>query len=167
MNLETNRLTIILLSAQQLKLLTNDTAQFEEELNCKYCGEKLEGILLEIFKGQAEIVEKNSENYLWHTFWFFKLKDEEKFIGSAAFKNAPDNDGQVEIGYGINEIFQNRGYTTEAVNAMCNWVLDQPSICKVIAETQKDNIESQRVLEKCNMKKFKETDECYWWELGK
>lgn len=73
----------------------------------------------------------------------------------------------MEIGYGINNSFENLGYTTEAVNAMCKWALKQPSVTKIIAETEKTNIPSQRVLKKCNMKMYKETENCYWWELPK
>jgi RimJ/RimL family protein N-acetyltransferase len=50
---------------------------------------------------------------------------------------------------------------------MCNWALQQSCVTKVVAETEKDNIPSQKVLKKCNMKIFKETKECFWWELGK
>jgi ribosomal-protein-alanine N-acetyltransferase len=165
MILETDRLEIIPLNGHQLKLLTEDMNQFEQEMNCQYCGEEMEGMILEFFKGQIEAVQKNSENYFWHTFWLFKLKNEGKFIGSACFKNAPYDNGQVEIGYGINKNFQNLGYTTEAVNALCKWALNQPYVTRLVAETEKDNIPSQRVLKKCNMKLFKETEECFWWEL--
>lgn len=165
MILETDRLEIIPLNGHQLKLITEDIIQFEKEVNCQYCGEEMEGIILQIFKGQIEVVQRNSENYFWYTFWLLKLKNEGKFIGSACFKNAPDNNRQVEIGYGINKNFKNSGYTTEAVNAMCKWALKQPSVTKIVAETEKDNIPSQRVLKKCNMKMFMETEKCFWWEL--
>lgn len=167
MKLETNRLDIIPLSAHQLKLLTEDIERFEQELKCQYCGEDMEGFILQLFKGQIEVVQKHSENYLWHTFWLFRLKNENKFIGSACFKNAPSDNSEVEIGYGINKNFENKGYTTEAIKAMCEWALSQPFVTKIIAETDKVNIPSQRVLRKCNMEIYKETDECYWWQLTK
>lgn len=165
MKLETERLEIIPLNYNQLNLLTENVIQFERELNCKYCGEEMEGIIADIFKAQIQLVQKNSKNYFWYTFWLFKIKNEGKFIGSACFKNSPDDNDQVEIGYGTNKEFQNYGYTTEAVNAMCEWALKQPSVSKVVAETEKDNIPSQKVLKKCNMEIFKETEECYWWQL--
>lgn len=166
MILETDRLQIIPLNGPQLKLITEDIIQFENELNCQYCGEEMDGEILQIFKGQIEVIENDSKNYIWHTFWLFKLKNEEKFIGSACFKNAPDDKGQVEIGYGINKRYENLGYTTEAVNSMCEWALKQPSVTKIIAETEKENIASQKILKKCNMKMFKETEDYYWWELS-
>lgn len=165
MKLETDRLEIIPLNADQLRLVTDNMIQFEQSMDCQYCGEAMEGIILRIFKGQIEAVLKNCQDYLWHTFWLFKLKHEEKFIGSACFKNSPKAHGEVEIGYGINQKFGNFGYTTEAVNAMCEWALKQPMVTKITAETDKENIPSQRVLQKCNMKMFKETEKHYWYEL--
>lgn len=50
---------------------------------------------------------------------------------------------------------------------MCEWALKQPSVIKIVAETEKENVPSQRVLKKCNMKIYKEIEECYWWELTK
>lgn len=53
------------------------------------------------------------------------------------------------------------------MNAMDEWALKQPSVIKTVAETEKENVPSQRVLKKCNMKIYKEIEECYWWELTK
>ena len=167
MKLETNRLEIVPLNSHELKLITENINEFEKELNCKYCGEEMDWIILKIFKSQIPLVQNNSEDYLWHTFWLFKLKNEEKFIGSACFKSIPDVNGEVEIGYGINENYKSNGYTTEAVTAMCKWALKHSSVTKVLAETEKNNIQSQRVLEKCDMKIFKETEDYYWWSLTK
>lgn len=125
----------------------------------------MKGIMLEIFRGQVKAIRNNNKDYLWHTVWLFKLKKDNKFIGSACFKNAPDEKKQVEIGYGINSIFSNLGYTTEAIGAICKWALDQPTVEAIVAETEKNNIPSQKVLKKCDMKIFKETKDCYWWIL--
>lgn len=41
----------------------------------------------------------------------------------------------------------------------------QDGINSVIAETEKDNYASQRVLLKCNMVKYHESDTGFWWRL--
>jgi len=48
-------------------------------------------------------------------------------------------DGSVEIGYGISEENQGNGYAIEAVDAVTAWALNQPSICRVEAETEPGN----------------------------
>jgi RimJ/RimL family protein N-acetyltransferase len=62
-------------------------------------------------------------------------------------KNRP-NAGFVEIGYGINPGYQNRGYATEMTQALTRWMLSQPEVSRVTAECRTDNYGSMRVLEK-------------------
>ena len=53
------------------------------------------------------------------------------------------------IGYGIDEEYQGHGYATEAVKAAVKWAFSKPEVNAVEAETDPDNIASQKVLEKC------------------
>ena len=69
-------------------------------------------------------------------------------IGDLCFKGL-NEDGSVEIGYGITEENQGKGYATEAVEAVIAWALNQSGVRQVEAETERDNKKSQRVLEKC------------------
>lgn len=59
-------------------------------------------------------------------------------------------DGVATIGYGINPTYQNRGYATEMVQALTNWILTQPMVSRVTAECRTDNNASIRVLEKAH-----------------
>lgn len=69
-------------------------------------------------------------------------------IGDAGFKGAPDDCGSCEIGYSIIPTFRRRGYATEAVGAILNWVRQIPEIRTIRAEALESNPSSQRVLEK-------------------
>ena len=83
----------------------------------------------------------------WYAIWMIELKNG-TFIGDLCFKGVRV-DGAVEIGYGLLEEFQGHGYATEAVGAAVEWALKQPGVTCVDAETEPDNVASQRVLEKC------------------
>ena len=90
------------------------------------------------------------ENYIWYTLWFMELKDSEnEIIGTLSFKGIDDK-GIVEIGYGINEGYENKGYMTEAVRAIVKWASEQPNVKQIEAEAEENNYASIRVLEKCN-----------------
>ena len=90
------------------------------------------------------------ENYIWYTLWFMELKDlENEIIGTLSFKGIDDK-GIVEIGYGINEGYENKGYMTEAVTAMAKWASLQPNVNHIESEAEESNIASIRVLEKSN-----------------
>ncbi len=67
-------------------------------------------------------------------------------VGGVCFKGAPDADGRVEIGYGIDEAYRRKGYASEAVAAVTAWALAEPDIQCVCAQTLADNAASQGVL---------------------
>lgn len=91
---------------------------------------------------------KNPEQYLWYTVWMMQLKDGNKpFVGDLCFKGL-DKTGTVEIGYGIYPAYEGRGLTTEAVIAMTKWAAEQPGVLHIEAETDPENIASQKVLQK-------------------
>ena len=164
MMIQTERLELIPLNPRQLKLWATDVRALEKELACSYQGEPLEGFFLDIVKMQLKVTEKDPQNYLWHSFWLLIRKEDRVVTGSADFKDIPNHDGEVEIGYGLGKAFEHNGYMTEAVNAMCTWALKQNGVSHIIAETELDGFSSQRILACCGFKKYKEGDSC-WWRL--
>lgn len=72
---------------------------------------------------------------------------EQAAVGQMGCKGLPEH-GSVEIGYGINPSYQNRGYATEMVQRLSAWALTQPAVQRVTAECRTDNYGSIRVLEK-------------------
>jgi RimJ/RimL family protein N-acetyltransferase len=53
---------------------------------------------------------------------------------------------------------------TESVKTFCEWALANKNVEIVIAETEIENAASQKVLERCGFKKYKE-GETAWWKL--
>ena len=82
----------------------------------------------------------------WYAMWMIELRDG-THIGELCFRGVSP-DGAVEIGYGIDERYQDRGYATEAVSAVTAWAAQQGGITRVEAEAEDENIASLRVLEK-------------------
>jgi ribosomal-protein-alanine N-acetyltransferase len=165
MIIETERLKLAALNAEQLALWTEDLAKLEAELCCKYLAEPLEGHFLDIIKSQAKITAEDPQNYPWHGFWWIIDKESGKVVGSSDFKDLPDEHGDTEIGYGLGKQFEHRGYMTETVSAMCSWAFEHGA-ARVIAETEKWNEPSQAVLKRCGFTKYSE-DETMWWEKKK
>jgi ribosomal-protein-alanine N-acetyltransferase len=58
---------------------------------------------------------------------------------------------KVGIGYAIARAHWGKGYVPEATRAIIDWAFQQPSIYRVYATTDVENIASQRVLEKVGM----------------
>ena len=97
----------------------------------------------EMLRGALE----HPDRWEWYAIWLIERQDGAR-VGDLCFKGL-NGDGSVEIGYGILEEYRGRGYATEAVGAAVDWALHRPGVRRVEAETEPDNKESQRVLEKC------------------
>lgn len=162
--IETERLELIPLRHEYLRLWVENISELEKKLVCFYKAEPIEGLFLDIVKGQLEKTVKDSEHYYWHSFWFLIRKSDRIVVGSADFKGLPNSDGEVEIGYGLGKKYEHNGYMTEAVMAMCHWALRQDGVTRVIAETELEGTASQKILERCGFVKYRQGN-TLWWRL--
>lgn len=67
-------------------------------------------------------------------------------VGGIGFKGQPDN-GSVEIGYGLVPSARGNGYAPEAAQALVA-LARQQGLSLIVADTEADNIASQRTLER-------------------
>lgn len=107
---------------------------------------------------------KDPSLFTWGS-WLIVRKCDGKVIGDGGFKGKPNGRHQVELGYGLLEQYWNRGYGTEAMNALIEWALANEEVKKIIAVTDRYNDASIRVLEKVNMTRTKEVDSFIYWEI--
>lgn len=84
--------------------------------------------------------------------WAVVLKDEGKVIGYAGFKYL-DKTPEVELLYGIDKPYWNKGYTTEAGHACLRYVFEKTDLKRIVAVAEPENIGSWRVMEKLGMKR--------------
>jgi RimJ/RimL family protein N-acetyltransferase len=68
-------------------------------------------------------------------------------VGTAGFYGPPDAAGEVTIGYGMVEPEWGRGYGTQAVAGLIE-ICREHGVTAINADTDLDNVGSQRVLEK-------------------
>ncbi len=97
-------------------------------------------------------------NPLFYTMWIVIEKNVKAIIGGICFHGEPDHSGEVEIGYGTDEEYRNRGYMSETIAGLLHWAGGQKSINTIKAETDKVNVASVRVLEKNNFVVTGQTD---------
>ena len=84
----------------------------------------------------------------WYAIWNIELSDGSGTpVGKLSFRGLGE-DGVLEIGYGMNEGFEGRGYMTEAVSAVVRWAAARDGVKLIEAETEESNAASKRVLEK-------------------
>jgi RimJ/RimL family protein N-acetyltransferase len=81
--------------------------------------------------------------------WFVRqivLKQSREIIGSTSFHGAPDENGMVEIGLGIEPEFHNQGFAKEALMAMWSWAINQPGVKSFRYTVSPDNAPSIKVI---------------------
>ncbi|GAA1959710.1 GNAT family N-acetyltransferase [Kitasatospora viridis] len=91
-----------------------------------------------------------------------------KVIGTAGFFGPPDAEGAVTIGYGMVEPEWGQGYGTEAVAGLIAVCRAHGGVTSINADTDLDNVGSQRVLQKNGFTRTHVTDaqEFYTLRLG-
>ncbi|WP_075979929.1 GNAT family N-acetyltransferase [Bacillus massilinigeriensis] len=163
--LNTGRLRLIPLSADNLKLLIDNPKEMEIRLSLSESNRFLSPELIHAMEIRLSKLLGDEENYIWYTNWVIVSKDKNCNVGGIMLKGLPNENGEVIIGYYTFPEYQGNGYMTETIINMKNWLLNQSDVMYVIADTDKDNIPSHRVLEKSGAKMFKETDELYFWRF--
>ena len=163
--LNTERLRLIPLSAENLRLLIDNPKIMELRLSLIESDKFLSPELKQAMEIRLSKLLADEENYIWYTNWLIVSKDKNCTVGGIMLKGLPNENGEIVIGYYTLTEYQGNGYMTETINNMKNWLLNQSNVMHVIADTEKDNIPSHRVLEKSGAEMYKETDELYFWRF--
>lgn len=102
----------------------------------------------------------------WFTYWLIVIMAKPAGAGFIGFKGLPDENGKVEIGYGIDAVYRNQGYMTEALNALTEWAFRHPE-CRALTATAVFNPASERVLQKSGWQKVRQAEQSSDWEIDK
>ena len=164
--LETKRLILRPLTYEQLVKYIKCDNSLELELDLNETSRTISPELKEALEQTIlPNVADKTKNYLYSTLWTAISKTENKMIGDLCIVGEPNADGEIEIGYGTYDEFQNRGFMTEIVSAIVEWTKTQPIVKSIIASTDKTNTASFKVLEKNYFTKIGETETLFNWKL--
>lgn len=162
--IQTERLTLLPLNPAQLGHYLYRPSQLEAALHVKLSRSILSDPVPKAIRSKIRNTTSVAlADLFWNTYWLVIMGNISFGAGLIGYKGAPDQDGTVEIGYGIDPDFRRQGFTTEAVEALTGWALDQPGCQAVTARTEKDNIASIRVLEKLHFSMVREADGELCW----
>jgi ribosomal-protein-alanine N-acetyltransferase len=164
--IETKRLILKPLTYEQLLKYIKCDNSLELELNLNKTSRTISPELKEAFEESIlPNVADPSKNYLYSTLWTAISKIDNKMVGDLCIVGEPNADGEIEIGYGTYDEFQNKGFMTEAVSGIIEWAKTQAEIKAIIASTEKTNTASFKVLEKNSFLKIGETEALFNWKL--
>ncbi len=165
--IETPRLTIIPLTLDQLRLHIANKYELEQTLGLKKGSRQAwEPVLSIITYFTIPRLQDPTLDPLYHTMWLAIDREKKQFVAEAKFKGEPDETGTIEIGYGTYPGLHRQGYMTEMVGGMVNWARQQPGVLRVVADTETENVASQKVLEKNGFYLFDRIENMLWWETS-
>ena len=84
--------------------------------------------------------------------WAFVLKEENKVIGTGSIGPNAQMKGYWGIGYNLHYDYWHKGYCTEAMRAIIDFVHKELGVNKICAYHAVDNPRSGKVMEKCGLK---------------
>ena len=99
--------------------------------------------VVESLRGRSARWESGAEYY-----WVITLPPEDRAIGGVSCCIVEDS---AEVGFLLNRRYWGNGFATDAARAIVEWVLSIPSICRVWATCDTENLASARVLEKAGL----------------
>lgn len=108
-------------------------------------------------------MKETPELAIFSTYFLIVAVEGHEILGTIGYKGAPDEEGTIEVGYGIRRGFREKGYMTDALKAFTAFGLTLPGAKKIIACTNKDNAASIRVLEKSGYKRIYTAPDLYVW----
>ena len=101
----------------------------------------------EAFVPSASVVGTDSK---WPAYFFIDC-EQGSLVGNGGYFGAPNEAGEVEIGYEIAPEFRERGFATAAARALVDFAFSQPEVTVVMAHTLAETNASNAVLKKLGM----------------
>jgi ribosomal-protein-alanine N-acetyltransferase len=169
MEIQTERLRLIPLSLSQLQCYVAAPEVLGREFGFGVSRDIVtDGLRRAIEMKVSKMERVDPAEHAWYTYWLIIVEDGPYGAGLAGFKGVPDDQGRIEIGYGMDPAYRSRGYMTEAVKALIAWAFQDTRCRAVIApNTKRWNVASNRVLEKVGMQVYNETEEALDWRADK
>ena len=146
-NLETKRLNLRKLNLSDCDSIYNFILNKKDELyflDWPYC-ENLEQSKAFLKK----FINKYKDNYY---FWVIEEKTAKNFIGCILTSNIVKEKRLAEIEYVTNPKFRNKGYMTEALKVVVEYLLKECNFYRVEAVCNVENAPSSKVMQKSGMK---------------
>lgn len=166
-SVSTRRLQLIPLNVDQLELALQNIEALETLLNLVIMRPWITDRVCHAIGMKIDKMRKaDSSQHDWLTYWLIVVREENVGAGMLGFKGFPDENGSTEIGYGIDQAYQGKGYMREAVQVLIDWAFAHP-FCKVITASEVKNPASRRLLEKVGAQLVNESTHFTSWEIRK
>jgi ribosomal-protein-alanine N-acetyltransferase len=163
--IENDYIGLLLLDKEDLMYWLENEETLGKRLGYEIENDILTDYLAMVFNRKITNMFDDPESEIWHS--YFAIVFDNKIIGLIGPKGKPDEKNSIEIGYGINKKYWNKGIVTRSVKIIKEWYFNNTEVHSIRAETNSDNIPSQKVLEKNGFIKKEYTPDLIKWQLNK
>jgi len=166
--LQTERLSLLALTREQLELGLADVSRLAAELGIRatedlFSEESRQAMMIKI----SRMDHADLSQHPWYTYFLLIRLVDLQAVGVCGFKGPPTMFGSVELGYAMQEQFRNHGYMTEAVRGLVKWAFTHEKCAVVTAETLRENFASQKVLQKAGLELRRTGEKMLYWSVEK
>jgi ribosomal-protein-alanine N-acetyltransferase len=142
------RLELVSVSTRAMRaVLSDDFATAEAELGA-VVPRGLRERLGELFEARLPEVDADPSLLPWVARAMVMTDDlgVRRVVGSVGFHGAPNDDGQVEIGYHVEPAYRRRGFASEAVRALIDWAATERAVRRFRASVAPSNAPSLAIM---------------------
>lgn len=165
-NIITDTLIIIPVTLKMTRSLLAGSSEEIEKLGIKTDEKWPTSDTMDILPIINASLEKNSIPSGFE-FWMIIKKENMRVIGDIGFHGKPNENGEVEIGFGLVEHERGKGFGFESLKSIMNWLSSQDSVKVIKAGCLISNKPSTRILEKVGMKEINRDHDLIYWEFIK
>ncbi len=161
-SIATDRLIIIPMTYSMVCTVLSGRTEEYEKLGVKFNGKWPLQDTLDILHFIKDKMKKNDVEGF--DVWMVVKKEGMTVIGDAGFKGAPNDNGEIEIGFGLIKEEQQKGYGYEVASSLIKWASQINTVKVIKADCLIDNIGSIKLLKKCGMNEIQRDNEFIYWE---
>lgn len=161
--IRTERLDLLPFTFKQVEAVLNGNNELEQLINSKVPKEWPSPAYMEILEARKEKLAHTPEDSQWSR--LVVDREARQLVGQISCKGGPDENGVVEISYGIAESFRNKGYATEMAKGIVAWLKRKELAAKITANCSETNLASIKVLEKSGFKQVRAAEGYIYWEV--
>lgn len=162
-SIETERLIIMPLTYSMVNSVISGDKKGFEKLGIIFNAKWPRQDTIDILNFIKDSMPKNDVASGFHV-WIIIKKNDMSIIGDAGFKGEPDDSGNVEIGFGLIDEEQRKGYGYEVASSLINWATHQNNVKVIKADCLINNVGSIKVLMKCGLHETHRDHEYIYWE---
>jgi ribosomal-protein-alanine N-acetyltransferase len=162
----TERLTLVPITEQVARAATSGDRATLDELVGGVVPNEWPGDVTPMLPTYADLIARAPGEIGWGP-WLAIEQPGNQVVADLGFKGSPGMDGTVEIGFGTITAHRGRGLATEAACALVAWAFAHDDVTAVLAECERDNLASARVLEKVGMHRTGEAGTLLLWRIDR